>query len=57
MAVKTACLIGNSPDLDINVDKKLLGSFDHSEGVETTLPAKRSPHVDAFTNILSALFR
>ena len=57
MAAKTAFLIGISPDFDINPDKKLLGFFDHSFGVETTLPANNKPHVDAFTNRLSALLR
>ena len=37
--------------------KNLFGFCDHSRGVLTTFPASKSPHVEAFTNKLSALFR
>ena len=57
MAAKTAFLIGISPDFEIKLDKKLFGSLDHSLGVATTLPASNKPQVEAFTKILSALFR
>ena len=57
IAATTAFLIGNSPDLEIILFKKLLGFFDHSDGVVITLPARSRPHVEAFTNRLSALFK
>ena len=57
IAATTAFLIGNSPDLEIKELTKLFGFFDQSGGVLTTFPARSSPHVDAFTKRLSALFR
>ena len=57
MAAKTAFLIGISPDFEIKLERKLFGFLDHSFGVVTTLPASNKPQVDAFTKILSALFR
>ena len=53
----TAFLIGNSPDFETIDLKNLLGFCDHSRGVLTILPASKSPHVEAFTNKLSALLR
>ena len=57
IAAITPFLMGNSPDLDIIDLKNLLGFCVHSDGVLTTLPAKRRPQVEAFTNKLSALFK
>ena len=57
MAPTTAFLIGNSPDLEIKELNRALGFLVHSSGVDTTLPARRRPHVDALTKTLSALFK
>ena len=54
IAASTAFLIGISPDFDISSDRKLLGFSDQFEGVFTTFPASKRPHVEAFTNMLSA---